>query len=61
MVGVLDWGLDAQQATAMVNFGSTNRATTGVGGEHPNIDASDNGNNDPLVDAACARWATRCR
>ena len=49
VVGVLDWGLDAQQATSLVNFGSANSATTGLGGEHPNINAADNGNADPLV------------
>lgn len=49
LVGVLDWGLDAQQATSMVNFGAANNATTNVGGEHPNIDARQDGANDPLV------------
>ena len=49
LVGALDWGLDAQQATAMVNFGSSNTATTGVGGENPNIDTTNAGNNDALI------------
>ncbi|MBT9487330.1 MAG: gamma-glutamyltransferase family protein [Rubrivivax sp.] len=49
VVGVLDWGLDAQQATSLVNFGSSNSTTTGIGGEHPNIVAADNGNGDALV------------
>ncbi len=49
LVGVLDWKLDAQQATGMVDFGASNSATTTVGGEHPNIDNSNSGNNDPLV------------
>jgi gamma-glutamyltranspeptidase/glutathione hydrolase len=49
VVGVVDWGLDAQQATALTNFGSSNSATTGIGGEHPNIDATNSGNNDALV------------
>jgi gamma-glutamyltranspeptidase/glutathione hydrolase len=49
LVGALDWGLDAQQATNLVDFGSANGATTNVGGEHPNIDASNDGTNDPLV------------
>lgn len=45
LVAALDWGLDAQQATSMVNFGSSNSPTTTVGGEHPAIsDATD-----PLV------------
>jgi len=46
---VLDWGLDAQQATAMVNFGASNSATTGVGGEHPNVLAANSGAGDSLV------------
>ena len=50
LVGVLDWGMDAQQATSMINFGAGNSATTGIGGEHPNvIKTSANGVDDPLV------------
>ncbi|MBA3598994.1 MAG: gamma-glutamyltransferase family protein [Methylibium sp.] len=49
LVGVLDWGLDAQQATSLVNFGAQNSPTTIVGGEHPNVDATNMGANDPLV------------
>lgn len=49
LVGVLDWNMDAQQATAMIDFGAANSATTNVGSEHPNVDASNNGNNDALV------------
>ncbi|MCP2315769.1 gamma-glutamyltranspeptidase / glutathione hydrolase [Nocardia amikacinitolerans] len=49
LVGMLDWGLDPQQATSAVSFGAGNTPTTGVGGEHPAIDASDNGDHDPLV------------
>ncbi|MDQ6628172.1 MAG: gamma-glutamyltransferase family protein [Pseudomonadota bacterium] len=49
LVGALDWGLDAQQATSMINFGAANSPTTNVGGEHPNVDATNNGANDPLV------------
>jgi gamma-glutamyltranspeptidase/glutathione hydrolase len=45
LVSVLDWGLDAQQASSMVSFGANNSATTHVGGEHPDI----NPENDPLV------------
>ena len=33
----------------MVNFGASNSATTGVGGEHPAIDVSNSGLNDPLL------------
>jgi gamma-glutamyltranspeptidase/glutathione hydrolase len=49
IVAVVDWGLDAQQATSLVNFGAANTATTNVGGEHPNIDAGQDGKVDPLV------------
>ena len=49
VVGVLDWGMDAQQATSMINFGASNSVTTGVGGEHPNVVATNNGANDSLV------------
>jgi len=49
LVGVLDWGLDAQQSAAMVNFGASNSATTYLGGEHPAIHAADQGIHDPLV------------
>jgi gamma-glutamyltranspeptidase / glutathione hydrolase len=49
LVSALDWKLDAQQATSMVNFGAANSPTTGVGGEHPSIDASNSGGNDPLI------------
>ena len=37
LVGVLDWGLNAQQATSMIDFGAANSPTTNVGGEHPNV------------------------
>ena len=40
LVGVLDWGMDAQQATSMVDFGAANSATTNYGGEHPNVNAT---------------------
>ena len=49
VVGVLDWGMDAQQATFMINFGASNSATTGVGGEHPNVLVANNGAGDGLV------------
>ncbi|KUH87709.1 gamma-glutamyltransferase [Mycobacterium sp. GA-1999] len=49
IVGLLDWGLDPQQAVSMVDFGAANTPTTNVGGEHPAIDTSDNGDHDPLV------------
>jgi gamma-glutamyltranspeptidase/glutathione hydrolase len=53
IVAALDWGLDAQQAVSMIDFGSNN-ATLIVGGEHPNVDTSTPagglpGDNDPLV------------
>ncbi len=49
LVGALDWGLDAQQAVSLIDFGAANSPTTYVGGEHPGVDASDNGAHDPLV------------
>jgi gamma-glutamyltranspeptidase / glutathione hydrolase len=49
LVGVLDWGLDAQQATSMVDFGAGNSATTNVGIEHPNIITTNSGGDDPLI------------
>ncbi|KUI36178.1 gamma-glutamyltransferase [Mycobacterium sp. IS-1496] len=49
LVGLLDWGLDPQQAVGMVDFGADNTPETNVGGEHPNIDIADNGDHDPLV------------
>jgi len=49
VVGALDWGLDAQQATSLVDFGAANSATTNVGGEHPAINTANDGNNDPLI------------
>lgn len=51
LVGVLDWNLDAQQAVNLVNFGAANSANTNVGGEHPNVNADSNGDNDALVQA----------
>jgi gamma-glutamyltranspeptidase/glutathione hydrolase len=50
LVGVLDWGLDPQQAVSMVDFGAANTPQTNVGGEHPVIDTTDNGVHDPLVE-----------
>jgi len=32
-----------------VDFGAANSPETRVGGEHPNIDTSDNGDHDPVV------------
>jgi gamma-glutamyltranspeptidase/glutathione hydrolase len=49
LVGLLDWGLDAQQASALVNFGATSRPQTWVGGEHPRVDPRGEGRDDPLV------------
>ena len=49
LVGVLDWGLDAQQATSMIAFGAANSPNTNVGGEHPNVNLANNGNDDPLI------------
>lgn len=49
VVGMVDWGMDPQQAVGMVDFGAANSPKTNVGGEHPNIDTADNGDRDPLV------------
>ncbi len=49
LVGALDWGLNAQQATSLMDFGAANSATTNLGGEHPLLNTANNGNNDPLV------------
>ena len=49
LVGVLDWGMDAQQATSMIAFGAANSPSTNVGSEHPNVDISNNGANDALI------------
>lgn len=49
LIGALDWGMNAQQATSMVNFGASNSATTGIGGEHPNVVVANNGAGDSLV------------
>jgi len=49
LVGALDWKLNAQQATSLVDFGAANSPTTNVGGEHPNVNITSNGANDPLV------------
>lgn len=58
LVGILDWGLDPQQAVSMVDFGANNSPKTNVGGEHPNIDARDNGADDPLIQRLRARGHT---
>jgi gamma-glutamyltranspeptidase/glutathione hydrolase len=50
IVGIADWGLDPQQAVSAVDFGAANTPKTNVGGEHPIIDTSDNGDHDPLVE-----------
>src|SRR3954454_14727548 len=49
LVGMIDWSLDPQQAVSAVDFGAANSPKTNVGGEHPAIDTSDNGDHDPLV------------
>ncbi|MBM3369331.1 MAG: gamma-glutamyltransferase [Betaproteobacteria bacterium] len=49
LIGVIDWKLNAQEATAMVNLGAANSPTTAVGGEHPYIDRAHEGMSDPLI------------
>jgi gamma-glutamyltranspeptidase/glutathione hydrolase len=58
LVGALDWGLDPQQAVSLIDFGAANSPTTYVGGEHPDVDASDGGAHDPLVTALRAMGHT---
>lgn len=50
LVGMLDWGLDPQQAISMINFGAANTPVTNVGGEHPLVDTAANGDRDQLVE-----------
>ncbi|MCR5978428.1 gamma-glutamyltransferase [Gordonia jinghuaiqii] len=49
VIGMLDWGLDPQQAVSMIDFGAANTPTSNVGGEHPLVDTADDGADDPLV------------
>lgn len=42
VVGALDWGLDAQQATSLVDFGAANSATTNVDGSNARTTANPN-------------------
>ncbi|GAB4061361.1 gamma-glutamyltransferase family protein [Uliginosibacterium sediminicola] len=49
LVASLDWGLDAQQGTNMIDFGASNSATTSLGGEHPNLNTANSGANDSLI------------
>jgi len=49
LVAVLDWGLNAQQAAALINFGASNSTTSNVGGEHPHVDTRADGARDTLV------------
>ena len=49
LVGFIDWDLDAQQATSMISMGASNSVNTNVGGEHPNVNLSNGGANDPLI------------
>ncbi|WP_249645333.1 gamma-glutamyltransferase family protein [Nocardia sputi] len=49
LIGMLDWGLDPQQAVSAPTFGASNDQSTSLGGEHPNLDAADNGDHDALV------------
>jgi gamma-glutamyltranspeptidase/glutathione hydrolase len=49
LVAMLDWGLNPQQAVSLMDFGADNSPQTNVGGEDPEINKSDNGDHDPLV------------
>ena len=52
VVGALDWGLDAQQATSLNNFGATNSRTTNLDG------ANTTQNLTPLADGLRAKGHT---
>lgn len=41
LVGILDWNLDAQQATSLVNFGATNSPFTNVDGSNTTLNLSE--------------------
>lgn len=58
LVALVDWGLDPQQAVGMVDFGAENSPVTNLGGEHPLVDAADNGASDPLAQALRQRGHT---
>lgn len=49
LIGVLDWGMNPQQAVSMIDFGAANTPTTYYGGEHPAVNAADKGDHDPIV------------
>jgi gamma-glutamyltranspeptidase/glutathione hydrolase len=54
LVGVLDWGLDAQASAALVNFGAANDPSTNLGSEHPDFAAQSG----PLITGLRARGHT---
>ncbi|NHB57286.1 gamma-glutamyltransferase [Acinetobacter sp. 194] len=41
LVGILDWNMDAQQATSLVNFGATNTENTNVDSSNPQLNLGD--------------------
>lgn len=49
LVGMLDWGLNPQQAVSLVTFGAANSEVTNIGGENPAVDTRDSGSHDPLI------------
>lgn len=51
LVAALDWGLDAQEATSLANFGAENSATTNLGGEHPTVNLKEGDKS-----AAAVQW-----
>ena len=52
VVGALDWGLDAQQATSLVNTGASNSPTTSIDGSNTSLDLK------PLIDGLKAKGHT---
>ena len=49
LVGMLDWKLNPQQAVSMIDLGTANTPTSNVGGEHPLVNTTNDGADDPLV------------
>jgi hypothetical protein len=42
-------GMNAQQAVSAIEFGASNGTSVSIGSEHPNVNASNGGANDPLI------------
>ena len=57
VVKTLVGALDCRRAAVggLVDFGASNSPTTTIGGEHPNVNTTNNGANDPLITGLRAR------